>query len=130
MEILSRIMSFVLVVLVLLGLTACDNANGFFGSTKKSPVGVSLENEPDQALSYALKRPMYSHYVLAKALVDNITINGIIVNRGNCIPLSSAKFPATIRFGEKRGLDIGQQCDVSEVTVSTNQGDWTFNFDK
>jgi len=127
---MKKIMSLLCVVVALLGLTACDKADGFFAAKKECPVSVTVGNELDRIASSAFNQPAYLHYVLAKSMVDEITINYIVVNRGNCEPLTKAEFPVKLKFGEQRGISISRQCSVSEVSVGTSNGNWKFEFNE
>ena len=73
--------------------------------------------------------------VYIKSLVDNVTINDVILNRGNCNMnrLHKGTMPFNLVYGQRawdRAWDnsSGRYCSVSEVEVKTNKGSFTFNF--
>ena len=68
------------------------------------------------------------------AVVDKITIENIIVNRGNCkienvTYNGRRKLPRKLVFGESVSVSFGTPCYASEVEVETNQGSWTMAYD-
>ncbi|EMH00960.1 hypothetical protein [Helicobacter pylori] len=85
--------------------------------------------------------------------VDSVTIQGVKLNRGNCVvnfvpgealaslalglvPLISQleqkgvmMEPQALKFGEKiKGFSQG--CDIIEAEIQTDKGTWTFNFNR
>ena len=77
------------------------------------------------------------HLLNFVSVVDSVSINEIIVNRGNCKTMqvvSSCQaitnypgFPTELKYGQTHTL--GSSCDnVLEVVVETNRGQWTFTF--
>lgn len=86
-----------------------------------------------------------------QAEVDNVDINSIDANRGNCAVMDyqssmfgkSPKFPASLKFGEtyvfsavkvKPNGNIDELsdrlgfCNVAELTIDTSDGEWTWSF--
>lgn len=57
-----------------------------------------------------------------------ITVMGIIINRGNCHVLWDTQ-PFTLRYGETHSVSINNDCDVLEVTLQTDSGDFGFAFE-
>lgn len=99
---------------ITLGFVACGGV--------KSPIEVELYEEKPYA--------NYMPYTVVKvrAVVDSVTIQKIIINRGNCEQIGYG-VNTTIKFGE---VTIDKtSCstrDVKEVQVVTDKGTWTFNF--
>lgn len=71
--------------------------------------------------------------------VDLVTVTGAVVNRGNCkvnpglTSTGGYGFKETpknrpIKFGQSTEYVIPAGCNVMEVTVNTNMGDWTYQF--
>ncbi|WP_395662436.1 hypothetical protein [Aestuariivirga sp.] len=61
--------------------------------------------------------------------VDNVTIDSVTVNRGNCwiYPIYfSMKLPHALRFGETLILIIDPNCNPIEIDVETDLGQFTF----
>lgn len=62
-----------------------------------------------------------------QSTADVVTINNVVINRGNCALLENI-FPLQVRFGGV--IPIRNKCHknkIIEVLVSTDQGDWTFS---
>ncbi|OVZ94936.1 hypothetical protein CBW54_00535 [Yersinia kristensenii] len=69
-------------------------------------------------------------------MADGIIVNNVTVNRGQCrSSLANPKKPYNLPFGATQsynymifnGMSNGYyNCDVIEIVVSTNQGDFTF----
>jgi hypothetical protein len=55
-----------------------------------------------------------------------IVINDVIWNKGNCSwPDSVTTTPVTLSYGEKITVGHPDGCNVVNVTVLTDQGDWS-----
>jgi hypothetical protein len=97
---------------------------------KTLPISVKLDPSQDGRVLW----------LEVTSLVDQITVNDIIINRGNChlssqlptdengrtlppIPYS----PKTLKFGEFT-MDLPIVCQVLEADVSTDQGNFQFNW--
>ncbi len=78
-----------------------------------------------QVLAYG----RYFNSVIIQATTDQVTVENIVINRGQC-PLSSwRKRMSTLKFGQSYQSVIDCNIEqVGEVTVKTNQGEFTFNF--
>ncbi|MGM0937334.1 MAG: hypothetical protein ACQEWL_08740 [Pseudomonadota bacterium] len=69
--------------------------------------------------------------------VDKLNIQNVQVNRGQCLGSSgNPKRPYALPFGKTQtyrymiynGVNRANYvCDIIEIVVKTNQGDWTFN---
>ena len=72
--------------------------------------------------------------VKARALDDNVTVEDIIVNRGNCkienVEFMSKKpiLPKTLKFGESVSVSFSGPCQASQVDVVTNKGRWSQSY--
>lgn len=75
-------------------------------------------------------------YVLVKvrALEDNVTVEDLIVNRGNC-KIENTDFlggrpvlPKKLKFGESVSVSFSGPCEASQVDVVTNKGRWTLTY--
>ena len=75
------------------------------------------------------------------ALENNLKINNIIVNKGNCetklvysqMAMLKRKprprFPITLQYGQAtKAWTFMKGCNLREVTAETNQGDWTWTW--
>lgn len=66
--------------------------------------------------------------VRLRARVDQVTVEELEVNRGNCVPpKGSLNLPRTLEFGQQLEIPF-YDCDVIEVSVRTNEGAWTSSF--
>lgn len=72
--------------------------------------------------------------VKVKAITEEITIADIQVNRGNCTSKNRDFFtqkpilPKTLKFGESVTMTFSAPCEASQVDVTTDKGDWSFNY--
>lgn len=74
--------------------------------------------------------------VEVKSRVDEITVEDIVVNRGNCtfenlewsLNGTRAILPTTLAFGESVAVRFFPPCSASQVDVTTDQGSWTLNY--
>lgn len=68
-----------------------------------------------------------TYAAIVTAVVDSVTINSLVVNRGNCDVGGYLSFPMTLKFGNS--INTGYTCmHILEVEVGTDQGSWTFKF--
>lgn len=63
------------------------------------------------------------------ATVDKVTVNSLTINRGNCTwgAGHGNKPPIDVAFGNTITI-VALGCNITEVSVNTSQGDYTFNF--
>lgn len=107
-----------LTLTLLLILSACTDG--------PPPVDVVAYSRTERAGTFAL--PFTDVNIIAK--VDEIEIQEIIVNRGNCDTSGlDNRLPRTLQFGKKLLATFSASCEVAQVDVETDQGDWTFTFD-
>lgn len=108
-----------------------------------SLVGCKEEKLPIEVELYEIHQ---GEKIEITAIVDNITINNIEVNKGSCgngiksrINKASMadNFDDVLNAIKERRLKSGQKlyepiydCFIREVTITTNQGDYTFTFDE
>lgn len=72
------------------------------------------------------------------ALADQVTVTGVIVNRGNCkatlgadVPLwfmTDAKYPVTLTYGNQARFRVPSNCNVREINVTTSRGSWVSTY--
>lgn len=98
-----------MLLFILLNVSACN-------AEQECPVEVQVETINDETHPYN---------VIVTSVTDSVTINDVIVNRGNAKPLLSATKPATIKFGE---IVFEQWFSLApkEIEVQTDMGNWTF----
>lgn len=97
--------------LCLTGLTACSESN--------ISISIYEKHEPILGIRY--------EEIWIKALEDEVTINGVVGNRGGC-RMQNKSYPHKLAFGEVFILGA-YECDVLELEVTTNTGDWTETYD-
>ncbi len=99
----------------------------------EAPVRIGLEQ---------VKNPYYPNLhqqrVHVQSLADSVTINDVVVNRGNC-PIQKmptvyagskpvALVPSTLPYGKEIAVYIKGPCSVAEINVITSQGDWLMKY--
>ena len=102
----------------LLGLGGCS------GAMSEPPVTVEakfLEN-----MFYGNPIPV----VEVTAITDSVEVRDVIANRGNCPMMEHRKagFPHQLKFGQKATAGFTASCNLVEVEVVTDQGNWSFTF--
>lgn len=88
------------------------------------PVQLKVQNFPAN-----LKTGQIYQFVNIDVIskVNNVQINNIIVNRGNCKTNAlNVKLPQHLKFGEQY-KGTYQSCNAIEVEVVTDHGNWVFN---
>ncbi len=75
-------------------------------------------------------------YVLVKvkAISDEVIVEDVIVNRGNCkienknVLNGKAILPKKLKFGESVSVSFSGPCEVAQVDVVTDDGSWTVEY--
>jgi hypothetical protein len=68
----------------------------------------------------------FDHFLRVQSLVDSVTITGMSLNRGDCGKVNNLN--ANIKFGQVRSYPVISCNPLKEITISTDQGEWTFHF--
>ena len=85
---------------------------------KESPIKISLEPNPAHNFMSILK---------IQSVVDEVTIQDVHLNRGNCPLYAKMNSPRKATFGNWISVDANcNKNKIIEVTISTDQGDWIF----
>lgn len=106
-------MNTILVLLIsIVMISACGNS--------KPNVEVTYEYQTTYGYTYPS--------VNVKAISDIVTINNIILNRGNCSGNVVQILPRRLKFGESISKIVNGNCDVKQVDVLTDDGDWSVTF--
>lgn len=101
----------------------------------EAPVRIGLEQFTNPAYP-ALN--LHEQRVHIQSVTDNVTINDVVVNRGNChikkmpsvytgskpVPL----IPSTLAYGKEVVIKIDGPCNVVEINTITSQGDWLMKY--
>lgn len=95
--------------------------------SSQSPVQVQIGESQD---SYGTT----FRTVDVTSTMDNLVINNVMVNRGHCAStINNPKNPYKLLFGKTKrykyilqSISMITSCNVIEIIVKTNQGDWTF----
>lgn len=98
----------------------------FNNSTTKNVENDLVPDEPFK-LMYGGEGAYIHLAVVSK--VDDIKINGVEVNRGNCVlhPGSISMFPADVKFGQALHVAIMNCTAILEVRIMTNYRDYTYS---
>lgn len=65
--------------------------------------------------------------VYITSIVEKVTIQSVVVNRGNCYPSAgNPKSSLILNFGEAHAYKFNKCSDVIEAVVTTDQGQWTY----
>lgn len=72
----------------------------------------------------------FESWIKVSSLVDDITVTGIIPNRGNIEDRWGKRLlPKTLKFGENvKNVFTARVDDFKEIEVQTDRGNWTFKF--
>lgn len=116
----------VMIFTMVLGLAACgDEPKAKEPEAAQAPVKVQAFDSPnryDARIRYAR--------IKVTAIVDQVEIKEVIVNRGNC-QYAQGDIYKTRRYGQFLDLIFrgDPNCSPSQVDVITDSGTWTYNFD-
>lgn len=110
----------VLVILSILNFNGCaSDASG------EPPIRIEIEQKYNQFFN------SYFPVVVVTSVVDNLTINNVVVNKGNCYmnkAVWNPQLPSKLIFGKQLEIALNKDCKVLKVDIKTDQGDWTANF--
>lgn len=104
------------------------------GIYEEAPQEVTAATEPGFELAAATtQNPVFNFsfgQITIKAISDEVAIQSIEINRGNCTTddVSKKRLPATLKFGQSTIINSNAGCDVTEVVVAASTGSWTFSF--
>lgn len=61
---------------------------------------------------------------------DDVAIEKVVINRGNCTAYRSAtsSIPANLKFGQSVTVTSAANCKLTEVSVIANGDTWSFSF--
>lgn len=94
------------------------------GSSDKAPVEVSTSQSPNQ-----FSPKGYDNLIVVTSVADQVRVNKVIVNRGNGCNVFSWNGTTSMSYGQSiEGATHCEPNQIREVSVSTDQGDYTFNF--
>lgn len=64
------------------------------------------------------------------AITDGVEVKNVTGNRGNCRMTAhrQSEFPQKLKFGQKAVAGFLATCNLVEVEVITDKGDWSFTF--
>jgi spore coat protein U-like protein len=93
------------------------------GCSSEPPVAVELKS---RVTHYPPMGDALTTEIHISAQVDSIKVNSIVVNRGNCKVNGHG---TSLNFGQHAKFEVnGYSCDVKEVEVDTEEGNFTFTF--
>lgn len=102
-------------------------SNSQRNSTAQAPVRADIQVVRDMLGDPSMPFASYSDRLMITAITDKVVVTDITINRGHCSN-AGAQLPETLVYGQRIRLD--PSCSVLEVTVDTDQGQWTMNFDQ
>jgi len=114
-------------------LAGCALAICLSGCGDNPPVDIDSHKMAGNGFA-AVEAPYLS--ISATAKTDDLEIREIIVNKGDCLRMDSARamgqemtsrLPKTISRGEGVVQAFDHSCQANQVNVVTSIGSWTFN---
>lgn len=100
-------------VSLLVALTACGS--------RQAPVSIEKSMTPSP---WGAAIPL----VTITSKVNNVKLTDLKINRGNCIwGASQKRLPVDMVFGQTLSY-VALGCQIEEVEIKTDQGDYTFTF--
>lgn len=110
----------------------------FLPSEEDSETTVTYSQPAVKVETYNKINPIWHlEYILVKifSVVDEVVINDVILNRGNCkienIDVFSKRpiIPKNLKFGESVSVSFSAPCEKAlQLDIITNQGNWTWTF--
>lgn len=94
-------------------------------------VQARVETQSIQMDDTGMLPPLITHpnriYIVAK--IDRVTIKNVVINRGNCSIVDyKNRLPAIMGYGQTWEIYTSSGCNVIEVSVDTDHGTWTANY--
>ncbi len=119
----QQLMVGVLLASLALTTTACSSTQSQDNEAGEL-LRVSMQDTPNPYSS----RPL-TYAIIQSTSSDNITVNDININRGNCALLSRFK-PVTLGYGQSTKVAISgcNTQDILEAEVDTDKGSASFSF--
>jgi hypothetical protein len=93
-----------------------------FAASEKAPFTIKITTKPNPLIPQIMMKSLY-----LTSVVNSVTIDKVIVNRGNCNVMYEFNRHAQ-KFGETVYCIIEPSCTPIEINVETvEHGAWTFN---
>ncbi|MDH0356646.1 MULTISPECIES: hypothetical protein [Morganella] len=70
---------------------------------------------------------LYYKYINIVSLTDEIIIDDVIVNRGNCQKVMAPTGNKKLHYGQSIRYEYPKSCQIMEITVTTNKGSGTYS---
>jgi hypothetical protein len=103
-----------LVMILAVGFVGCSS------KPEKAPVKVTSSQAWNRAYGFYYPK-------LTITATDDVTVNDVVVNRGSC-KRGDSGFPRELKYGSSMEVRVNSGCDLLEVKIATNKGDWSFSF--
>lgn len=114
---------FMFALITLVTLVGCGEKSS---SKSKTPsIELYAQNKRDYIFEFEYLE------LKVKAIVDEVTINDIVINRGNCKfekPNKKYSLPKDLKFGQDAIYVVIEDCNLTQVDVVTNKGTWQFSY--
>ena len=97
--------------------------------------GCSESEPPIKIESYDKTNPYNSSVksvvVKITSKTDEVVIEDVITNRGNCkiFPTFKKRLPSKLTFGNSVEIRFAAPCTAAQVDVVTDQGDWSVSYE-
>ncbi|MDP3008352.1 MAG: hypothetical protein Q8N30_04690 [Methylococcales bacterium] len=89
---------------------------------------VMAESEKEPPVQIGTRQQHGYKVITVTSMVDAITIEDIIVNRGNCsLEGFRGSLPAKLKFGEIFTIPLPLSCSAIEIIANTDKGKWFFS---
>ncbi|PSM51921.1 hypothetical protein CBLAS_0548 [Campylobacter blaseri] len=88
---------------------------------QETPIEITMTNDYDSILK------VYVNTLHIVSMIDEVEVKKLVLNRGNCKFQAYFDNKSIIKYGEEQRFMVVCR-NLKEVEVSTNKGDWTFNF--
>lgn len=101
--------------------------------SSESPVDVQVrvltENLDLDPVGHTTSLTVHPNRIYIVAKIDRVTIKNVVINRGNCSIVDyKNRLPAIMRYGQTWEIYTSSGCNVIEVSVDTDHGTWTANY--
>jgi hypothetical protein len=85
---------------------------------------VMAESEKEPPVQIGIRALPSYEVITVTSMVDTITIEDIIINRGNCPLKTEGKLPVKLKFGETFTIPLFS-CSAIEIIANTDKGKWS-----
>lgn len=98
--------------------------------TNEIPIKITFESKRQRnpfGDGIFISNIITNNYMTITSIVDDVNIDNIIINKGNCSLSKKQSSIHNLKYGEFKKILLPSKCRVIRVNITTNKGSWVFD---